>query len=130
MNKLRITIWIAAILTIGLVFIQNQALYLAEQRLSINLFLYEFSFPVLKNGTIILFFFFGGVLLTAAGSLFGRFKTSKALKKCKISGEGYLDKIGELKTQLDQMKVRYSSKGVVHKSSAIGADLHNDRAVV
>ena len=47
----------------------------------------------------------------------------------RISGEGYLDKIGELKTQLDQLKVRYSSKGVVHKSSGVGTDPHNDRAV-
>ncbi len=47
----------------------------------------------------------------------------------RISGEGYLGKIGELKTQLDQLKVRYSSKGVVHKSAGVGTDPHNDRAV-
>lgn len=129
MKNLTIIFWIVVILTIGLVFVQNQALFLAEQNLSINLFLYEFSLPSLKNGTILVFFFFCGALLTEISSLIGRFKTRQALKKCKISGEGYLDKIGELKTQLDQLKVRYSSKGVVHKSSVMDTDPHNDRAV-
>ena len=116
MKKLTAFIWLAAILVIGLIFIQNQALYFTEQKISLNLLLYEISFPSLHNGTIILFFFFSGALLSAAGRLVGRFKAHNALKKCKTTGEGYIDKIGELKTQIDQLKSR-APKGVVLKSS-------------
>jgi hypothetical protein len=129
MKKLKIFFWIVTLLTIGLVFIQNRALFLAEQSLSIKLFLYEFSLPALKNGTILLFIFFCGALLAEISSLLGRFKARKALRKCKINVEGYLEKIGELNTQLDQLKVRYSPKGVVHEPSGMGTDLNKDRAV-
>ncbi len=106
MKKLIIIIWLAAILVIGLVFIQNQGFSLAEQRLSLNLLLFEIALPPLPNGAILLAFFIGGFLLSAASSLVGRFKTRKALKRCNATGEGYIDKIGALKNQLDEMKSR------------------------
>ena len=37
-----------------------------------------------------------------------------------IGGEGYLDEIGELKTQLDQLKIYYSPKGVTPNSFDMG----------
>ena len=41
---------------------------------------------------------------------------------------GHLDKIGELKTQIDQLKVRYSPKDIVRKSSVMDTDPQDDRA--
>ena len=126
MKKLALFLWAAAILIIGLIFIQNQALYLTEQRLSLNLLLYDISLPPLHNGTIILIFFFSGALLSYASRFTDPFKARHALKKCKATGEGYLDKIGELKSQIDQMKSRGTPKGAGFKSSAMdtmpGAD--------
>jgi len=119
MKKLTLILWIAAVSVIGLIFIQNQALYFTEQRLSINLLLYDISFPPLHNGTIILIFFFSGALLSYASRFSGPFKARHALKKCKATGEGYIDKIGELKSQIDQMKNRGTPQGVGHKSSAL-----------
>jgi len=110
MKKLIMILWITAILVIGLVFIQNQAFYLAEQRLSLNLLLFKIALPPLPNGVILLFFFFSGILLSAASSVIGRLKTRKALKRCKATGDDYIDKIGALKNQLDEMKSRNTPK--------------------
>ena len=112
MKKMIYLLWMVAIFAIVLIFIQNQSLYLTEQRLSLDLFLYKISFPPIHNGSIILLFFAFGVLLSAAGRLFGAFKARKALKKCESTGEGYVDKIGELKTQVDKMKIRGAPKAV------------------
>ena len=119
MKKLALFLWIAAFSVIGLIFIQNQALYFTEQRLSINLLLYDISLPPLHNGTIILIFFFSDALLSYASRFSGPFKARHALKKCKATGEGYIDKIGELKSQIDQMKSRGTPQGVDRKSSAL-----------
>lgn len=110
MKKILYIIWVAVVLMIGLLFIQNQSLYLTKQSLSLNLLLVDITLPPISNGIILLIFFFGGILLSAASSLIGRFKTRKALKRCKASGDGYIDKIGALKTQLDQMKDRHAPK--------------------
>lgn len=118
MKKLTIYSWIAATLAIGLLFIQNQALFLAEQRLGLNLLGYEIAFPHVHNGVIILLAFFSGALLTGASSLTGRFTRRRALKKCMTTGEGYLDKIGELKTLIDQLKGGHATKGAFFKSDA------------
>lgn len=126
MKKFIILLWMAAILVIGLIFIQNQALYLTEQRLTLDLFLYKISFPPLHNGAIILLFFSSGVLLSAASRLIGAFKARNTLKKCKATGEGYIEKIGELKTQVDQMKSRNAPKGDVLRSSAIETEPSGD----
>ena len=61
-------------------------------------------------------------------SLICRFKTRKALKKCKINGEGGLYKSGELKTQMDRLKVRYSPKDIVRKPSVMDIDPQDDHA--
>jgi uncharacterized integral membrane protein len=113
MKKLRMLLWIAATLAIGLIFIQNKGLYLTEQTLSLNLFLYEISFPALQNGVIILLAFFSGVVLAAMSSVSGRLERRNALKKCRALGEGYLEKIGELKTRIDQMKSGKPSRASV-----------------
>jgi hypothetical protein len=111
MNKLKIFMWIAATLAIGLIFIPNQALYLLEQRLSLNLLGYEIAFRPVHNGLIILLVFFSGALLAGASSITGRFARRRALKNCKTTAEGYLDKIGELKKVIDQLKGGHAAKG-------------------
>jgi uncharacterized integral membrane protein len=116
MKKFRMLLWIAATLAIGLIFIQNQGLYMTEQKLSLNLFLYEISFPTLQNGVIILLAFFSGVVLAAMSSLFGRLEKRNALKKCRAIGEGYLEKIGELKVLIEQMKSGKPTRAAVFKS--------------
>ena len=110
MKKLIMILWITVILVIGLLFIQNQSLYLTKQSLNLNMLLVDITLPPISNGIILLFFFFSGILLSAASSLIGRFKTRKALKRCNATGDGYIDKIGALKTQLDQMKDRHTPK--------------------
>lgn len=104
MKKILYSIWVAVILMIGLMFIQNQSLYLTKQSLSLNLLFFDIASPPLPNGVILLFFFFGGILLASTNSLVGRFKARKALKRCNATGDGYIDKIGVLKNQLEQMK--------------------------
>ena len=104
MKKIIYIIWVAVILMIGLVFIQNQPLYLTDHSLSLNLLLFDIALPPISNGAILLFFFFSGVLLSAASGLVGRFKARKALKRCNATGDGYIDKIGMLKNQLEQKK--------------------------
>jgi uncharacterized integral membrane protein len=110
MKKILYIIWVAVVLMIGLLFIQNQSLYSTEQSLSLNMLLVDIRLPPISNGIILLIFFFGGILLSAASSLIGRLKTRKALKRCNATGDGYIDKIGALKTQLDQMKDRHAHK--------------------
>ena len=110
MKKILYIIWVAAILLIGTVFIQNQSLYLTQQSLSLNLLVFEIALPPLPNGAILLFFFFSGIVLSAASSMIGRLKSRKALKRCKANGDGYIDKIGALKNQLDEVKSRNTPK--------------------
>jgi uncharacterized integral membrane protein len=110
MKKILYIIWVAVVLMIGLLFIQNQSLYLTKQSLSLNLLLFDIALPPISNGVILLIFFFGGILLSAASSMIARFKTRKALKRCKATGDGYIDKIGALKTQLDRIKDRHTPK--------------------
>jgi hypothetical protein len=112
---------------IGLLFIQNESLSLTEQTLSLNLFLFEISLPPIPNGAILVLFFFSGILLSAASSLVGRFKTRKALKRCNATGDGYIDKIGALKTQLDQMNSRHTPK-TAFKPSDMGQAIGGDHA--
>jgi uncharacterized integral membrane protein len=127
MKKLIIIIWLTAILVIGLVFIQNQGFSLAEQRLSLNLLLFDIALPPLPNGAILLAFFIGGILLSAASSVVGRFKTRKALKRCKATGDGYIDKIGALKNQLDEMK-SHNIPQTTFKSSLMNPAAGGDHA--
>ena len=127
MKKLIIILWLTVILMIGLVFIQNQAFYSAEQRLNLNLLLFEIALPPLPNGALLLFFFLGGIMLSAASSMIGRFKTRKALKRCNATGDGYIDKIGVLKTQIDQMKSRHTPK-TVFKPSVMDRTAGGDHA--
>jgi len=116
MKKILYIFWIAVILVIGLLFIQNQSFYLNQQSLSLNLLLFDITLPPISNGAILLFFFFSGILLSAASSLVGRFKTRKALKRCNATGDGYINKIVALKTQLDQMNSRSTHKTAFKRS--------------
>jgi uncharacterized integral membrane protein len=127
MRKIIYIVWVTVILMIGLVLIQNQSLYSTEQSLSLNLLLFDIVLPPLPNGVILLFFFFGGILLSAAGSMIGRFKARKALKRCNATGDGYIDKIGALKTQLDEMKSRSNPK-TTFKSSLMNPAAGGDHA--
>jgi hypothetical protein len=127
MKKIIYILWIAVILVIGLLFIQNQAFYLTKQSLSLNLLLFEIALPPISNAAILLVFFFGGILLSAASSVIGRFKTRKALKHCNATGDGYIDKIGALKTQLDQMNSRNTPK-TAFKPSDMGRATGRDHA--
>ena len=127
MKKILYITWGAVILMIGLVFIQNQSLYMTHQSLSLNLLLFDIALPPLPNGVILLFFFFGGILLAAASSLVGRFKTRRALKRCSATGDGYIDKIGVLKDQLDRMNSRNTPKAV-RKPSVLGQATGGDHA--
>jgi uncharacterized integral membrane protein len=127
MKKILYTMWGAVILMIGLVFIQNQSLYMTNQSLSLNLLLFDIALPPLPNGVILLFFFFGGILLGAASSVIGRVKTRKALKRCNATGDGYIDKIGVLKNQLDRMNSRNTLKAA-HKPSGLGQAIGGDHA--
>lgn len=127
MKKLVIILWLAAILVIGLVFIQNQDFALADQSLSLNLVLFEIALPPLPNGAILLVFFIGGVMLSAAGSMIGRLKSRKALKRCNATGDGYIDKIGVLKNQLDELKSRNTPK-TTFKSSLMNPAAGGDHA--
>jgi uncharacterized integral membrane protein len=127
MRKIIYIVWVTVILMIGLVLIQNQSLYSTEQSLSLNLLLFDIVLPPLPNGVILLFFFFGGILLSAAGSMIGRLKTRKALKRCKATGDGYIDKIGVLKNQLDEMKSRSNPK-TTFKSSLMNPAAGGDHA--
>jgi uncharacterized integral membrane protein len=127
MKKILYIIWVAVVLMIGLLFIQNQSLYSAKQSLSLNMLLFDITLPPISNGIILLFFFFSGILLSAASSLIGRFKTRKALKRCKATGDGYIDKIGVLKNQLDEMKSRSNPKNTF-KSSLMNPAAGGDHA--
>jgi uncharacterized integral membrane protein len=127
MRKIIYIVWVTVILMIGLVLIQNQSLYSTKQSLSLNMLLVDITLPPISNGVILLIFFFGGILLSAAGSMIGRFKARKALKRCKATGDGYIDKIGALKTQLDEMKSRSNPK-TTFKSSLMNPAAGGDHA--
>ena len=127
MKKIIYIFWVAVILMIGLLFIQNQSLYSTKQSLSLNLLLFDIALPPLPNGAILLFFFFGGILLSATSSVIGRFKTRKALKRCNATGDGYIDKIGVLKTQLDQMKNRHTPR-TAFKPSGMDSTVGREQA--
>ena len=127
MKKMITILWITVILVIGLVFIQNQSLYLTKQSLNLNMLLVDITLPPISNGIILLFFFFSGILLSAAGSMMGRLKTRKALKRCKATGDGYIDKIGVLKNQLDEMK-SHSTPKTTFKSSLMNPAAGGDHA--
>ena len=111
--------WIMTIVVFSLVFTQNQALLTSEQSLHINLVLYQFTIPAVHNGFVILFFFGVGALLSYATATVSRFRAWKALKKCRASADGYLDRIGELKNQIDQLKNRCGKQNAGFKPSAI-----------
>ncbi|MCB2168983.1 MAG: hypothetical protein KQI78_15105 [Deltaproteobacteria bacterium] len=127
MKKILYIIWVAVVLMIGLLFIQNQSLYLTKQSLNLNMLLIDITLPPISNGVILLIFFFGGILLSAAGSMMGRLKTRKALKRCKATGDGYIDKIGVLKNQLDEMK-SHSTPKTTFKSSLMNPAAGGDHA--
>lgn len=117
MKKILYSIWTAVILIIGLVFIQNQSLYLTKHSLSPLFF--DIALPPFPNGVILLFFFFGGILLASSNGLVGRFRTRKALKRCNANGAGCIDKIRVLKNQLKQMNSRNTPKTLL-KPSVMG----------
>jgi uncharacterized integral membrane protein len=127
MRKIIYIVWVTVILMIGLALIQNQSLYSTKQSLSLNMLLVDITLPPISNGVILLIFFFGGILLSAAGSMIGRLKTRKARKRCKATGDGYIDKIGALKTQLDEMKRRSNPK-TTFKSSLMNPAAGGDHA--
>ena len=119
MKPFILSLWIMTIVVFILVLVQNQALLISEQTLHINLVLHQFSLPAVPNGIIILFFFIIGALLSYVTATISRFRARKALKKCRALTDGYLDKIGELKNQIDQLKDRCGKQNAGFKPSAI-----------
>lgn len=119
MRPFILSLWIMTIVAFILVLIQNQALLISEQTLHINLVLHQFSLPAVPNGLIILFFFIIGALLSYATVTVSRFRARRALKKCRALADGYIDKIGELKTQIDQLKDRCGRQNAGFKPSTV-----------
>ena len=109
MKKILYIIWVAVVLMIGLLFIQNQSLYLTKQILSLNMLLFDITLPPISNGIILLIFFFGGILLSAASSLISRFKTRKSLLQyftcarqgLKSDGMFFIDVYGGTEAQVE-----------------------------
>lgn len=95
--KLRLTIWAAVIVALGLLMYQNREFYLSENRLIFDLYLIRWELPPLANASHALLFFLAGMVLAYASLYYERLRLLRRLKNLTTAYTACAQQVTDLK---------------------------------
>ncbi len=81
MKKVKIVFWLLVLGSMGLIFFQNQAYFIAKNSLRIDLWFEKYLIPETANGIYFLAFFLFGLLIAYFYHLPERFRCAKIIKQ-------------------------------------------------
>lgn len=105
MKKATLIIWVIIFGVIALLIFQNQAFFLSNQALRINLGVIKaYHTPQLPIAILVLFFFLGGVLIAYLFNLSARFKARRTIKKLNATVASQGTEVDGLRRELNALK--------------------------
>jgi signal transduction histidine kinase len=105
MKKFKIAFWILLLGFIGLIIGQNQGLFLAKQRLQLNLYVTDPLYtPELHTAVFFIAFFLLGLLVAYFFSLLERFKSRKTVKALNAAAAQQAEELSGLKAEIAELK--------------------------
>jgi len=105
MKKSTLLIWAIIFGGIGLLIFQNQAFFLADQSLRLDLgFTEEYRSPVWPVAVTVLIFFFAGIIIAYLFNFVIRFKASRTIKKLNATMASHNAEMAELRREIDALK--------------------------
>ena len=105
MKKATLIIWVIIFGVIALLIFQNQAFFLSNQALRVNLGVIKaYHTPQLPIAILVLFFFLGGVLIAYLFNLSARFKARRTIKKLNATIASHDTEVDGLRRELNALK--------------------------
>ena len=105
MKKATLIIWVIIFGVIALVIFQNQAFFLTNQSLQVNLGVMEaYHTPELPIAIMVLLFFLTGILIAYLFSLAARFKARRTVKKLNTTIASHTAEVADLRREIDSLK--------------------------
>jgi len=105
MKKSTLVIWAIIFAGIALLIFQNQAFFLADQSLRLDLgFTEEYRSPVWPVAVTVLIFFFAGIFIAYLFNFAIRFKAKRTIKKLNATMASHNTEMAELKREIDALK--------------------------
>ena len=123
MKKATLIIWVIIFGVIVLVIFQNQAFFLTNQSLQVNLGVMEaYHTPELPIAILVLLFFLTGILIAYLFNLSARFKARRTVKKLNTAIASHTAEVADLRREIDSLK------GIETPGDGQAADSKNDTA--
>ena len=105
MKKATLIIWAIIFGVIALLIFQNQAFFLTNQSLRINLgIVNEYTTPELPIAIMVLLFFLVGILIAYLFSLSARFKARRMIKKLNTTNASLKSDVEGLRREINALK--------------------------
>ena len=105
MKKATLILWVLIFGVIALLIFQNQAFFLSNQSLQVNLGVTEaYHSPELPIAILVLLFFLTGILIAYLFSLSARFKARRTVKKLNTTIASHTAEVADLRREIDSLK--------------------------
>ena len=111
MKKIKMILWVLAILFVLLVVYQNQGFFLTKQHIIVNLYFATYQTPEMLIAIFFLFCFLIGLLISYFINLSEKIRSKKVIKRLSATLDSHLKKISELKNELESVKDIRSASG-------------------
>jgi len=105
MKKATLILWALIFGVIALLIFQNQAFFLSNQSLQVNLGVTDpYHTPELPIAILVLLFFLTGVVIAYLFNLSARFKARRTIKKLNTTIASHNDEVAGLRREIDSIK--------------------------
>jgi len=105
MKKVKIAFWLIILVFVSVFVYQNMDFFMAEQRLRLNLGVFEtLHTPELPHAVLFLVFFLTGFLIAYFFGLYDRFKSKKTIKSLNAADTAQQDELTALKRELESLR--------------------------
>ena len=104
MGNLKTGLWIVIVGFVGLLFFQNQEVFLAKQPLRMDLLFAKYQSPELPYVLLFICTFVIGFLISYFVNLSSRFKSKKFIKQLKSTLDAQQKELTSLKSEVDGFK--------------------------
>ena len=104
MKKVKLVFWLLLIALVALAVVQNQAYFLAQQSLRIDLYFANYQSPELPTGTFFVACLVIGLLIAYLMSLPQRFRSRKTIKTLEATNASQQETISAQQKEIDALK--------------------------
>lgn len=105
MKKVKLAFWLLIVAFIGLLYYQNQALFMQKHQMELSLpFMERIHTPDMFNGLFFLCFFLVGLLIAAFFAWIERMRSRKAMKGLLAESASLKEEIQSLQRQLTDLR--------------------------